>query len=566
MRTPSSTILALLAASMLAPVGAALAQDVGGPAQTAAFKVFLRGSQVGTEQSSVQRTAEGWLITATSTLAPPVALTIRRGEIRYTDTWQPRSIVLQGQFRERAIDLETTFEGGQARNRFLQDGNTTEKADPVSADAVALPNNFYAGYAALALRLARVQPGAEVRAYVAPQAEIGIVLNAVETQRVLTPRRTIEMRRYKVGFRNPGGTLDGEVWAELDGRFVRLSIPSASLDVVREDIASVSAREQKFQREGDEDIRIPAMGFTLAGTLSRPRAGVPPATARPAPGATPKLPAIALVPGSGQVDRDEVVAGIPIFGQLAAALADAGFIVVRYDKRGVGQSGGRVESATLQDYAEDVLAVVKYLRGRKDVDDERIAVVGHSEGAWAGLLAASRDKDVWRLAALAGPATSGGQLVLEQQARLLERSDMPEAERQAKIALQKRIQQAVVTGTGWDGIDPQLRKQAESPWFASFLAFDPKVVMPKVRQPLLVVQGELDRQVLAHHAEDLGALARARKNNPGVEVVVLPGLNHVFVPAETGEVDEYATLKSREISPKVSEAIAAWLLKPGTGE
>ena len=156
MRTPSSTILALLAASMLAPVGAALAQDVGGPAQTAAFKVFLRGSQVGTEQSSVQRTAEGWLITATSTLAPPVALTIRRGEIRYTDTWQPRSIVLQGQFRERAIDLETTFEGGQARNRFLQDGNTTEKADPVSADAVALPNNFYAGYAALALRLARV--------------------------------------------------------------------------------------------------------------------------------------------------------------------------------------------------------------------------------------------------------------------------------------------------------------------------------------------------------------------------------------------------------------------------
>ena len=74
-----------------------------------------------------------------------------------------------------------------------------------------------------------------------------------------------------------------------------------------------------------------------------------------------------LVAGSGPVDRDETVAGIPIFGQLASALADAGYLVVRYDKRGVGQSGGRPESATLSDYAEDVLgcrAVAAQAEGR----------------------------------------------------------------------------------------------------------------------------------------------------------------------------------------------------------
>ena len=77
--------------------------------------------------------------------------------------------------------------------------------------------------------------------------------------------------------------------------------------------------------------RIPANGFTLAGTL------VEAGGARPANG----CPAVVLVGGAGPTDRDGTVAGIPIFGQLAGALADAGFIVLRYDKRGIGQSGGR---------------------------------------------------------------------------------------------------------------------------------------------------------------------------------------------------------------------------------
>src|SRR6185295_1319994 len=69
-----------------------------------------------------------------------------------------------------------------------------------------------------------------------------------------------------------------------------------------------------------------------------------------------RLPAVLLVGAIGPADRDGVTFGIPILGQLAGALADAGFIVVRYDKRGLGQSGGRAESASLTDYAEDVRA------------------------------------------------------------------------------------------------------------------------------------------------------------------------------------------------------------------
>ena len=104
-----------------------------------------------------------------------------------------------------------------------------------------------------------------------------------------------------------------------------------------------------------------------------------------------------LVGGSGLTDRDETISGIPIFGQLANALADAGYLVLRYDKRAVGQSGGRAEAATLADFADDLRAAVRFHQHRKDVDRRRLAVVGHSEGG-AVVLAGGRSEN--RIAAL----------------------------------------------------------------------------------------------------------------------------------------------------------------------
>src|SRR5207342_3163416 len=111
-----------------------------------------------------------------------------------------------------------------------------------------------------------------------------------------------------------------------------------------------------ISRPNDEQVRILANGFSLTGTVSKP-----------AGAARGALPAVVVAGDSGPTDRDELVAGIPVLGQLAGALADAGFLVVRYDKRGIGQSGGRPESAGLLDYVEDARAAVKMLERRKDV-------------------------------------------------------------------------------------------------------------------------------------------------------------------------------------------------------
>ena len=270
-------------------------------------------------------------------------------------------------------------------------------------------------------------------------------------------------------------------------------------------------------------------------------------------------PAIILVPGSGPVDRDENVAGIAIFTQLAGALAKQGYLVVRYDKRGVGQSGGRDERATIEDFAGDVLSVFDWLKKRKDVDKKDISVVGHSEGAAVALMAGAREKDIAALVLIAAPGTKGTDLILEQQRHLLDVMKASDAERKAKIDLQQRIQLAVLTGVGWDGVPADMRRQADTPWFKSLLEFDPAKWMSRVRQPVLIIQGDLDTQVPPHHADKLAELARQRKRKSPVEVVHLPGVNHLLVRASTGEVAEYAELKDKTVVPDVAVKIAEFL-------
>jgi pimeloyl-ACP methyl ester carboxylesterase len=311
----------------------------------------------------------------------------------------------------------------------------------------------------------------------------------------------------------------------------------------------VGARLVTLARPNDEDVRIPANGFSLAATVSKPPAGAG------------KLPAVILVGGAGLTDRDETSFGVPIFAHLAAAFADARFLVVRYDRRGIGQSGGRPEAARLADFAEDLRAVVKTVGERKDVDRDRVALVGHGEGGWVAMMAASKNKRVGAVALVGTAGVTGEELNLYQVRRGLERSGRPEGERSATIALQEQIHKAVITGTGWDAIKiiEPVRRQADTPYFQSFLTLDPSKVMKDVAQPLLIVHGERDRQVPPTSAERLEALARARKHSPPVDVTRVAGVNHLLVAAETGEVDEYERLPSRQVSPDVTAPVVAWL-------
>jgi hypothetical protein len=201
------------------------------------------------------------------------------------------------------------------------------------------------------------------------------------------------------------------------------------------------------------------------------------------------------------------------------------------------------------------------------VDRRRIALVGHSEGGSIALLAAAKEKRLAGVALLATIGTTGAELNLYQVTHALDRTSRPEAERQSTLDLQRQIQQAVITGKGWEGISisDAVRKQADTPYFQSFLSFDPSRIMKNVDQPLLIVQGALDTQVPPENADRLEALAKARKDAGAVDVVKLAGVNHLLVRATTGEVDEYAKLGNAQVSPDVTGALVTWLRKTMAG-
>ena len=520
----------------------------------ASFSVFIRGAEVGRVQTNLSRSGTDWLITSTGRVGD---LVITRFEMKYGADWQPIDLRIEAtQAADKKMQLNTSFGVTTAINEITQNGVTNAKTDQISARTVVLPNTFFAAYEALAARLSVTGPGAELPVYVVPQAEVKLAVETVTGETLQTPSGTIATRRYEVVIQNPGGPLNATVTIDDRARLAKLEIPAAAVSVVRTDLSSVAVRTQSARNPTDSDVTIPAAGFTIAGTLTLPPG---------ASGSAGRLrhPTIVLVAGSGPVDRDALVAGIPIFTQLAGELAKRGFMVLRYDKRGVGQSGGRTETATLQDYADDLVAIVRWLARRDDVDDKRLAVAGHSEGGAIGMLAAGREKKIKALALIAAPGATGAELILEQQRHQLDLMKVSEEERAEKIALQKKIQAAVLSGKGLDGLPPQIQKQADTPWFRSLLAFDPAEAMPKVSQPVLIVQGDLDVQVPPHHADRLGELARARKKDPGVEVVHVPGINHLLVPAKTGEVQEYQALTDKKVSEQVAAAIADWLKKIG---
>jgi dienelactone hydrolase len=210
---------------------------------------------------------------------------------------------------------------------------------------------------------------------------------------------------------------------------------------------------------------------------------------------------------------------------------------------------------------EDLRAVVRFLRQRKDVDRDRLALVGYGEGG-AVALSAARDGSVAALALVNAMGVSGVELNMWQTEHGLDETEASQEHRTETLELQKKIQAAVLSGQGWDEIAPEIRAQADTAWFKTYLAFKPDAALRDVRKPVLVLHAQLDSEIPPLNAERLEtAAARTKHPKQVVEVVRVPGVNHLLVPAETGEIDEYPDLQDRNVSPAVLEPLVGWLRK-----
>jgi hypothetical protein len=373
------------------------------------------------------------------------------------------------------------------------------------------------------------------------------------------------------------GTLNAE-GSEITGQWMQSGV---ALDLVMKRVkeAPKLQRPQEPKKPypyAEEEVTYPNVkgGFTLAGTLTMPRTGQP-------------FPAVVLITGSGSQDRDESVFGHRPFLILADFLTRRGIAVLRVDDRGVGGSKGDASQATSEDFAQDVLAGVAYLKSRKEIDPKRIGLIGHSEGGIIAPIVATQSSDVAFIVLMAGTGVPGDVIVEKQIANLLRTAGTDQATIDAALQSQRRVYEVVKNET-----DPNLAKEkiraiikesmskldekqkqalqgsdaavdaqvqaAASKWFRFFITHDPKTVLRKVRCLVLAVNGELDRQVLPK--ENLPAIERALREggNTYFTVKELPGLNHLFQTAQTGNLDEYAKIEET-MSPLALETIAKWI-------
>lgn len=304
------------------------------------------------------------------------------------------------------------------------------------------------------------------------------------------------------------------------------------------------------------------------------------------PDSTGTFSAVILIAGSGPNDRDETVFGHKPFLVIADYLTRNGFAVLRYDKRGVGSSGGRFETATIDDFAADATAAIQYLKTRKEVNKSSIGVLGHSEGGIVAPMIASKNKDVKFIVLLAAPGVKGTEVILDQNKLGLESMNLEPENMEKSLNMISDILNFL---TEWDPSDAnqtvlrdkisqlweqfpllvKLKMKKDSyvrnqfnemvkPGYRSLLRSNPTEFLQKTNCPVLALNGEKDTQVLAEKNLEAIKLALEKGRNFKSETKSYPNLNHLFQESETGNVDEYVKIE-QTISPQVLEDITNWL-------
>jgi uncharacterized protein len=332
-----------------------------------------------------------------------------------------------------------------------------------------------------------------------------------------------------------------------------------------------------------EDIEYdnPSSGIHYAGTITYPNSGGP-------------FPAVLLITGSGQEDRDESIFDHKPFAVIADYLTRRGFAVLRVDDRQKGKSTGDLSKATTLDFSKDVETSLGELQKKKIIDQNKIGLIGHSEGGLIAAMVAAENEKLQFIILLAGPGLKGADLLAWQTQAIDLSMGVPEeiavADKKLKsqiiqallstkdtslqfdnawkafLAWKKNTKPEIVSATGIttdtaarDVIRTYL-EGLNKPWMLYFLQTDPAVYLVKLKCKVLALNGSKDIQVVAD--PNLAAIDSALKKS-GTKIYSaqkLPGLNHLFQHCKTCTLAEYGQLEET-FSPEALQIMGDWLDK-----
>ncbi|MDR2085478.1 MAG: alpha/beta fold hydrolase [Bacteroidales bacterium] len=387
-----------------------------------------------------------------------------------------------------------------------------------------------------------------------------------------------------ISIKSIGLTINGNYNTEKDSIFCFFKQMGFSADLV---LGRGDFTKKKIVRKQDpvdfpyhvEEVSIKsADDVILAGTLTMPNEKT---------NVKPSNKIVVLISGSGAQNRDEELFDHRPFLVLSDYLTRNGIAVIRYDDRGTAESTGKFSTATTYDLSLDAEAVVNYIKGRDDLKDMSIGLVGHSEGGMIAPMVAVRNSDIDFIVLLAGPGIPIEELLIHQNNDIMVANNAPKdiidieiksikksysIINNNKLNDEEKLKKIIAVKEksykqypeGWiseEDIQQIVETEAKSylqPWFKYFVGFNPQNYLKKTTVPVLALNGTNDIQVRAK--ENLEGIEKSLKKagNTNYKIVPLPQQNHLFQKCLFGNTELY--IKNEETFNEDSmKIIADWI-------
>ncbi|MDF2450400.1 MAG: hypothetical protein K0R26_2904 [Bacteroidota bacterium] len=270
-------------------------------------------------------------------------------------------------------------------------------------------------------------------------------------------------------------------------------------------------------------------------------------------------PVVLLLAGSGPNDKDESIGPNKPLKDLATGLATNGIATYRYDKRTLvypKESSEQIETFDLnKEVIEDALNAIEIIKKYPDFKNSKIYIAGHSLGAMCAPLIASKSKSVNGVIMLAGNARPLEDLLLEQYTYIFGIDSIDAQERKEIDTLNKQIKILKDPKQLKTAKKEQLPVNLPAVYWQSFVNYNQVNVAKKLKQPMLLLQGERDYQV---SMTDFNLWKQHLSGNPKNTFKSYPALNHMFMEGKGKSIPTEYDLQGN-VDGQVIKDIAEWV-------
>ncbi len=392
--------------------------------------------------------------------------------------------------------------------------NTQVKDEPLPNKVTIIDAYTFVPYVELAKQAAHMKGDSEPLDVVFPQA-MGLKkgkLVYMGTDRTPVLSKEYILKHYNVTIEN---STISSFWVDKAGKVVQVVVPSQGLIAIQSGYTPVPfAREiprvfkQTVLAEGgfqEKRVHVPSGDISLGATLTLPSGSGP-------------FPTVLMIQDLEPLDRDGNDPNNPYsragtWKQTAYYLASEGFASLRYDARGVGESGGDAEKFILSDATRDAVNLVKWLDDQPSTRGGRVVLFAQGLGGWVAAQTAG-EVPVRGLVAVGYPAKGITRLWREQASNITD----PQARQKAYVNLDTLNTLLKTRGQEW--LKFRGRK-VYVPGVKAMQAVDPLALAASLKVPCLFAYPSKDRVVMPFHKDVL-----ADSLHQGQKEMTLEGLGH----------------------------------------